>query len=334
MKKINFWKISQKLNKEHNLNFDLISYKLVLLSMLILVVSVGCNTSTDSYASLEGPKVYLVNEEENSLEGIDINLNEIVDQSKTNEIVDYIFILLSNGVSSSDFKPTITDVELIQYYNIEGTHITLNLNRAYYDLSFSQEIFLRASIVKSLTSFDAIDSVEFFVNGVPLIIDSSTALGRQYSSDVQVTYDKATSREVFENVVIYLPNEDKSRLNARYTTITLTPNKKLEAIVVEEILDNEEQILPNDVKLLNIYTHEGICFVDFSAEFQTALLPSGISERIAIYSLVNSLTELSNITNVQILVEGKKAATFQGTLSLNRIFTKNFSLIETDFGGD
>jgi len=133
---------------------------------------------------------------------------------------------------------------------------------------------------------------------------------------------------------MYFPNKDLSSLVAEFTSVTITPNKKLEEIVVDKLLTSNSQILPTDVKLLNVYTHEGICFVDFSSEFQTSLLPSGISERIAIYALVNSLTELTNITNVQILVEGKKESTFQGTLSLNRIFTKNFSLIETDFGGD
>ncbi len=132
-----------------------------------------------------------------------------------------------------------------------------------------------------------------------------------------------------KTVVIYYPTPNKTRLVPVYVEVDITPDMKLEEIIVLKLIEEERNaMMPEGTKLLNIYTHEGICFVDFSSEFQTVYLPKGISERIAVYSLVNSLTELGNITNVQIMVEGELVSTFQGTLSLNRIFSKNFSLIE------
>lgn len=305
----------------------------VLLCVVVLSASVGCSTNSGSVKNTSGPKIYLVNQENKSIESIDVDLKEIVDQSNVTEIIDYVFILLNNGVSSSTYEPVIKDLNIIRYYNVDDKNVTINFNKVYYDLPIEEEIYLRTSIVKSLTSFEQIDSVEIFVNGVPLRLND-VIIGRQYDKDIMVTYDEANLREDAESVILYFPGEDLSRLVATYTTVSITPNRKLEEIIVEELFKQERNIMPNDVKLLNVYTHEGICFVDFSAEFQTSMLPSGISERIAIYALVNSLSELPNITNVQILVEGEKASTFQGNLNLNRIFTNNYSLIETDFGGD
>jgi len=334
MKKKWLWKLKKKLNNGTLISWGKGIKQFAFICLTLIFFTVGCVSSNNNYSVYNGSKVFLLNDTENRIEGIDLELKEVIDHTKVNEIVDYVLMLLYKGVSSSNLKPTIEDDTLIQYYNVNGKNIIINFSSSYYDLTFEKEIFLRASVVKTLTSFDLIDSVEFFVSGIPLKLNSNKSLGRQYSGDVLVTYDEAMSREDIQSIIMYFPNKDLSSLVAEFTSVTITPNKKIEEIVVDKLLTAYNQVLPTDVKLLNVYTHEGICFVDFSSEFQTSLLPSGISERIAIYALVNSLTELANITNVQILVEGKKESTFQGTLLLNRIFTKNFSLIETDFGGD
>lgn len=301
--------------------------------LVMIIFAVGCSNSTNSISDSTGPKIYLVNQENKSIESIDLDLKEIIDQSNVAEIIDYVFVLLNKGVSSSTYKPVIKDLNIIRYYNVDDKNVTINFNKVYYDLPIEEEIYLRNSVVKSLTSFEQIDSVEIFVNGVPLKLND-IIIGRLYDKDIMITYDEANLREDAESVVMYFPNDDLSKLVATYTTVSITSNRKLEEIIVEELFMDERNIMPKDVKLLNVYTHEGICFVDFSSEFQTSMLPVGISERIAIYALVNTLSELPNITSVQILVEGEKALTFQGNLNLNRIFTKNYSLIETDFGGD
>jgi len=298
------------------------------ITMMIIGFIVACSNGNNYLALNSNPKVYLLNAEMSTIEPIDLNLDEIIDVSNKNAVIEYAILLLRNGVSSSKLEQTIPDSIIIRNYSIDDMNVTLNFETAYYNLSLEQEIFLRSSVIKTLTSFKSFESVEFFVNGVPLILNDNIKLGRQYSSDVLLSFDEATLHHDDKTVIIYYPNKDKDKLVATYVDVKITPTKKMEEIILERIIDSKNGIYPSEVRLLNVYTHEGTCFVDFSKEFQKSFLPKGISERIAIYSLVNSLTELSTITTVQILVEGEITSTFQGRLSLDRMFTKNYSLIE------
>ena len=91
----------------------------------------------------------------------------------------------------------------------------------------------------------------------------------------------------------------------------------------------EEGVLSADTSIISAQTTDGTCFVNFTSSFAGRNSGDEKKERLAIYSIVNSLTELKTVQNVQFLVEGKKLSEF-GTISISDSFFRNEKIIENN----
>jgi spore germination protein GerM len=73
--------------------------------------------------------------------------------------------------------------------------------------------------------------------------------------------------------------------------------------------------------------------VDLDEGFVTGLPGGSSSEMMAAYSIVNSIAaNISGITGVKFLIEGKETATLKGNLDLRRPLTPDFSLDKSPTG--
>ena len=77
-----------------------------------------------------------------------------------------------------------------------------------------------------------------------------------------------------------------------------------------------------DTKILSVMTKDGICYVNLDSNFLTVV--NNVTMDVAIYSIVNSLTELQGVDRVQILVNGEIPDFFE-----NSIYEKNLDLVTT-----
>ena len=282
-----------------------------------------------STQTLEDNVIYLYDNMEKSLVPVEIDLNWISQFDTAGILALNIMGKLAIDDQDKSLYATMPKEIKIRTIRVDQKHVIINFDESIFTLSPQQELIFKASLIKSLTSFEAFESVEFFFNGVPMKDKQQKITGKYQTGDVLTTYDDVVNRNFNKTVIIFYPNEKQDKLKQVYQNIILSPNKKIEEVIIETII-NEQMLptLPRDTKLLNVYTNQEVCYVDLSSECQTNYLPNGITERISIYSLVNSLTDLPNITYVQILVEGQIVKTLQGNLSLNRLLTKNYALIE------
>ena len=81
------------------------------------------------------------------------------------------------------------------------------------------------------------------------------------------------------------------------------------AYIMQQLLSARERgqltsCIPQGTQLLDISVENGVCTVNLSSEFQTGMARSFAAERMAVYSIVNSLTELPEITTVDLWVSG------------------------------
>lgn len=86
--------------------------------------------------------------------------------------------------------------------------------------------------------------------------------------------------------------------------------------------------IPPEAKLLSLEIKDKIAIVNFSEEFKTKHGGGSTGELMTIYSLVNSLTELENIEQVQILINGQKAETLAGHLTIDEPLNRDESLLK------
>lgn len=94
-----------------------------------------------------------------------------------------------------------------------------------------------------------------------------------------------------------------------------------EAILLNELIkgpqaQNLMKTVPPETKLMDIRVVDGTAFVNFSREFQTKHWGGSTGELLTIYSVVNTLTEVPGIEQVQFLVEGDKMESLAGHMDI------------------
>ena len=73
---------------------------------------------------------------------------------------------------------------------------------------------------------------------------------------------------------------------------------------------------------MNDTTKDAFCYVNLDDSFLTVV--NNVSTEVSIYALVNSLVELSNVNQVQILINGEVPASFSSTT-----FERNLDIVTT-----
>lgn len=101
-----------------------------------------------------------------------------------------------------------------------------------------------------------------------------------------------------------------------------------EAIIKEVNPDLVCPTLPKGTRVRQLEIKEGICYVDFNKSFQSKHPGGEIEERLTIYSIVNTLTELNDIDKVQFLIDGEKVEEYQGFIDFSQTFSRDDSIIQ------
>jgi germination protein M len=125
----------------------------------------------------------------------------------------------------------------------------------------------------------------------------------------------------------------------------IKPDDSLYKKAVEELIKGPESsdlypTLPSDVKVNSVEISGDTAVVDFSKEIitNTDEIPhSSTTETLAIYSIVNTLTEFEEIDKVKITVEGRDSGQingfyiedFWGHLGIYEEFTRNEEIIKS-----
>ena len=90
----------------------------------------------------------------------------------------------------------------------------------------------------------------------------------------------------------------------------LVADEPLPTVLVKELIAGPRngqlyKTLPAETRLLGLEIKDGVAYVDFSKEVATKHWGGSAGELMTVASVVNTLTELPEITSVQFLVEGQ-----------------------------
>lgn len=129
-------------------------------------------------------------------------------------------------------------------------------------------------------------------------------------------------------IVLYFKGNEAMKLEKEYRNVSMKRiAENMAKTVVEELLKgptNEElhSLIPVDTKLLNIESQENTVILDLSNEFIEK--QEGESNALlAIYSIVNSLTEITEIEQVKFLINGKEMELFKDYFEFDKPFVRS-----------
>jgi len=130
-------------------------------------------------------------------------------------------------------------------------------------------------------------------------------------------------------VTLYFSDENAEKLVAERRTIPKTP--AVAAAVVRELIKGPEKIgsfptLPKSMKLLGVKTKGGTAVVNLSNVRKSGIGGSA-AEMMIVFSIVNSLTEIPTIKDVQFLVDGKRREVLLDAFDITRPVERDESLI-------
>ena len=157
-----------------------------------------------------------------------------------------------------------------------------------------------ACIAKTLLQLERVERV------------SITMLGQaqtQVLTEHDVLLRNVIVSEMQEDIVLYFPNEEGSYLHAEKQSVPLMDPEEKPVYIMQELLSRKEgdklrSGIPEGTKLLGISVENGVCTLDLSAEFLDNMECSFKAERMAVYSIVNSLTQLPEIETVDFWISG------------------------------
>ncbi len=162
------------------------------------------------------------------------------------------------------------------------------------------------------------------------VTSTSSAVSSE-SSASSASSSATKKKEANVTVTLYYPNAEATRLIADKRTVSLNGQDKYTA-AMNALLDGSNgkdqiRIIPEKTKLRGLKVENGTAQVNLSQDVVKDFVGGSTGEEMLVGSIVNTLTEFSEIKRVRILVEGHKIDTLSGHMDLSEPVTRMKDLL-------
>lgn len=302
--------------------------KILFLVVCVLVLGAGCQKEVSIPEN--GMQIYFFDCSKNEL--VAELLPESFKSCETNqEKVKFIIGLLKENKSV-----LLSAMQLGTPMPIDGDTTSINANEKivkinftseYNDLSAQEKIGMRASIVYSLTQLDFINGVDFYVNQVPLAMATGKTVGPINTDMIKKSAFNPSPATQYFILNVYFANAE-GKLEKEVHRFPASRSSKEDKLVIEELIQGPQSserfaTVPNDLKVNTVETLNGVCQVDLSFDPKSKFFEDDETRTLMIYSIVNSLTELSQVKKVIISIDGQEEISFTSEIDLPNTFERN-----------
>lgn len=299
---------------------------LFLTCLFIFGCLVGCSVKEEPL--LEGEKAYQIYYLNSAMTKL-IAQEYRTTTENTELLVEELIKVVQNVPQDLDCQTALSDKVTYQGFKRADQVLYLYFDNNYTSMPSYREVLCRAALVKTLTQVAAVDHVSIYCGGQPLMGVDGVPVGMMMASDF---VDSISDVNAFERteLTLYFTDENGEKLYAEKRTVMHDINTSAQKVVVDELIHGPEDrdlrpTLDARVKLLNASVNENVCYLNFDASFLNST--PEVKDYIPIYSIVNSISELSGVNRVQISVNGSQDVLFRDSISLNTVFERNLDYI-------
>ena len=298
----------------------------VLISAMVLGLIGGCGQKEVS--DPDAFKLFYVNNNETGIIAVDYKINSNL--SDTESVIQELISRLGEMPERRQYEAPLTgDVNLIGY-SLNDKILTFNFGIQYQDIGRTIEVLDRAAIVRTFTQLGDIDYVTFQVEGNPLMDHYGNVIGNM-SADTFI-FNVGNEINTYEKVELklFFANETGDKLVPVYRSVVYNSNISMERLAVEQIISgpNTDICYPTiskDSKINSVNVRDGVCYVDFDTSFLTQ--PNNVSAEVALYSIVNTIVELTEVNKVAVSVNGESTFTYMDFV-ISGPYERNLDLVE------
>lgn len=269
-------------------------------------------------------QVYYVSSSETKVEMHSYEMQGTSYEERLEELLGY----LAENPDKLEYKAPLSYGFTIKGITLDEGRMVIDMDAAYKQLPVITEILVRAAIVRTLTQLPEVDYIGFTVEGEQFYDGNGMRVGWMNSALFIDNDGNEINTYELARIKLYFADESGTKLIATYREKHYSTNTPKERFVVEELIagpGQTEGLYPSinpGTKIINVMTKDGICYVNLDENFLTVV--NNVPTQTAVYSIVNSLIELSGINKVQILVNGEVPASFS-----NSVYERNLDIVTT-----
>ncbi|HEY9574889.1 MAG TPA: GerMN domain-containing protein, partial [Lachnospiraceae bacterium] len=215
------------------------------------------------------------------------------------------------------------------------TILTVDVKADFLSLDFSEQVLLRAALVRNFTQIKRVHYVKMTVNNEELLDSKGIPVGLMKKDDFVENSGKEINSYVYSVLRFFYPSVEKDRLIYQEKKVYYSSNVPIERVVLEQVLKQSSDshiinLIPGDTQIINVTVADNICYINLSKEFLK--IENEEDARLALYSIVNSISINCFVDYVQFSVEGDANVSLADKISLRQLFQVNEKLNEG--GGD
>ena len=308
-------------------------WKIGLLLAVSMLLIVGCSKDKNEDKVGKKYQIYYCNSEETELVGMDY----WTDTTDTIKLIEELIDALSKEPDSIKYKKVKPDsVSLLSAELNDDKQLTLRFNRAYSDMTGVSEILFRAAVVKMMCQIGGVSYVEFYIEDQPLMKSADKPYGFQTAEDFLDNTGRETNFRQNVTMSLYFADKSGKALKEVVVNMDYDGSVSLEQLILQRLIDGPEAIqnidtqvqatIPKDTVVQKTSVREGVCYVYLNDAFMNKL--PDITDEVAIYSVVNSLCDLSSVSKVQFMIDGKTVAMYRENVVFDGLFERNLDLVK------
>ncbi len=297
----------------------------VLMAGLLLLMACGNGQQEQEGTAY---KIYYVNNEETKI----VEREYVSGTTDGRLLMEELLEQLTHISEKMDYETLLGKEISVEGHTLDNGLLTLDFGESYHNLKGTREILVRASIVRTLTQIPDVERMAFTVRGEQLTDAAGAAVGVMAAD----TFIENAGNEInaYEKVdlKLYFANETgDSLVEENRRNVVYNSNISLEKLVVEKLVEGPttEGAYPTvnpTTKIVSVNVKDGTCYVDLNNDFLSQ--PYNVASDVTIYSITNSLVELSNVNRVQISVNGESNISYRENMSLNNVFERNLDILD------
>lgn len=268
-------------------------------------------------------KIYYINEEQGEVLAESFVPSEETTQTMLEEMTEKL-----NKKNAEGHTLLPENIEIQSCVDDDGM-IRVDFNQEYHDLNPVDEVFLRASIVKDYVQIPNIYLVTITAEGTPIVDSQGQEIGAMSLDSFLENTGKEIMAYQYKELNLYFTNEEGNQLVPEARQVYYNGNTPIEKVIVEQLLRGPGEsghyaTLPSDTRIVGVSVADGIAYVNLGKQFVDEALP--VDAQIPIYSIVNSLIDAGNVSQVQISINGDTSLLFKDKVDMNQLFQVNHEL--------
>ncbi len=308
-----------------NSNSEIRIYGLILVVMIVVLsVTTFLLRNVQNMEGKQSVNVYFLNPTLHTLEKEEHYLNI----GNNDEMILELLSILYAGPNNKNLAKTMPeDLKLEKGQLIE--------NKSLLELSFTfdgetlgseEELFFKSAIIWTMTELSSVKDLHIFINNHELLRSDGEPLGLLNRSNVVINKHISPFVSDIQRVVLYFANESSTALVPEERVIQMmktNPDQVIEKFIVEQLIAGPNKAenhatIPPETKVREVSTEGNICYVNLSSDIVNKYAGTSTDIRLPIYSIVNSLTELTDIKKVQFLIDSKKPEGLKSGFDLSK----------------